>query len=99
MLDIEPYKDAIATICRKLAIRKLELVGSAAREDFDQTHSDVDLLVEFEGNEVLFKRYFELKKCLEELFGREVDLIQEEAVKNPYVKQSIDHDRIMIYAA
>jgi predicted nucleotidyltransferase len=64
----------------------LDLIGSAARGDFGEK-SDVDVLVTFEGDEKLFDRYFELKQCLERLFNRKVDVIEERAIKNPILKR------------
>ena len=69
------------------------------RDDFLSDKSDIDVLVDFKGNERLFERYFDLKEQLEQCFGRRVDVIQRAALKNPYVKQSIDCDRIALYEA
>ncbi len=99
MIDLERYQTQIADICKALAIKRLELVGSAARDDFCPLDSDIDLLVEFEGSADLFHRYFELKARLEALFGRKVDVIQARAVKNPYVRETIERDRILVYGA
>jgi predicted nucleotidyltransferase len=97
MIELRNYKKHIRNICSVLAVQRLELVGSAARDDFQPDKSDIDVLVDFKGNERLFERYFDLKEQLEKCFGRRVDIIQSNALKNPYVKQSIDCDRITIY--
>ena len=97
MFPINEYKDKIQKICRNNGVKRLELVGSAGREDFQINRSDVDVLVEFEGNERLFDRYFELKKQLEESLGRKVDVIQYGAVKNPFVRRSIEQNKVHIY--
>ena len=86
-------------LCRSLAVKRLELVGSAAREDFRPGLSDIDVLIEFEGTHALFDRYFDLKFGLEDIFGKKVDVIQTGAVKNPYLRASLEQDRIMIYEA
>lgn len=96
MMQIAHLKKRIQTICRDLSLRRLDLVGSAAREDFERD-SDVDVLVSFDGDEGLFRRYFELKERLEEIFERPVDVIEERAVKNPYFKRAVQKDRIRIY--
>jgi uncharacterized protein len=41
--------------------------------------------------------YFELKDSLERIFNREVDLMEEKAIKNPYLKQSIDSSKQLLY--
>ena len=59
MFRIEDYKQAIEKICKDLRVKHLDLVGSASRSDFQPEKSDIDLLVEFNGIDKLFDRYFE----------------------------------------
>ena len=99
MIDLTPMQTEIVAICETLAIKRLELIGSAARDDFCVASSDIDVLVEFDGAHDLFHRYFECKRRLEALFKRKVDVVQAGAVKNPYVRQSIERDRILVYGA
>jgi len=42
---------------------------------------------------------FKFKFTLEELFGKKVDLLQEGAIDNPYVKASLEKDRVSVYVA
>ena len=100
MLDIEQFRPEVGRLCRHLNIRRLDLFGSAAREDCT-CESDVDVLVEFgdSGSGGLFNRYFDLKEGLEELFGRPVDVVIGRSVKNPYLKASIEKSRRNLYAA
>ena len=97
MLDIQQYNDDIVAICKSLSVKQLYLVGSAVRDDFNDEKSDIDVLVEFEGQKRLFYRYFELKEKLETLLGRNVDIIQIKAVKNPYVQRNLERDKVAIY--
>lgn len=99
MIDINAYRSLLTELCRSLSVRRLELVGSAAREDFSRETSDIDVIIEFEGNDNLFDRYFELKKGLETIFKRKVDVIQTGAISNPYLRESLEQDRIAIYEA
>lgn len=98
---VEARKDQLAAVCRPFGVRRLEVFGSAARDDFDEAHSDLDFLVEFDGNPLLgtLQTYFGLKDALESLFERPVDLVSLGAVKNPFVAASIDRDRKLLYAA
>ena len=96
MIKLSELQKDIEKICKELSLRRLDLIGSAARDDYDE-NSDVDVLVTFEGDEELFDRYFELKQRLEKLFNRKVDVIEERAIKNPYFKKSIERDRVKIY--
>lgn len=67
-------REILASFCRRNAIRRLALFGSALRDDFGP-ESDIDLLVEFEpGRPVGFFKLAELEGELEEMFGRRVDL-------------------------
>ena len=99
MFNIVAYEQFIETICKDLRVKYLDLVGSAAREDFQAERSDIDLLVEFDGFERLFDRYFELKNRLEQLLGRHVDIIQYSAVKNPYIKSGLNRNKVRIYGS
>ncbi|MHC4520196.1 MAG: nucleotidyltransferase family protein [Planctomycetota bacterium] len=99
MLDIERYRTEVAGLCRQLKVRRLDLFGSAAREDCTD-ESDVDVLVQFDSDGGgLFDRYFDLKEGLEAVFGRPVDVVIEKSLKNPYFKASIESSRRNLYAA
>jgi uncharacterized protein len=39
---LEHHRRQIADLCRKFGVRKFELFGSAAWDDFEPAHSDVD---------------------------------------------------------
>ncbi len=99
MVDLSAYRSRLTELCHSLAVKRLELVGSAAREDFHPESSDIDVLIEFEGNHALFDRYFELKFGLESIFGRKVDVIQSGAVRNPHLRAALQQDRVAIYEA
>jgi predicted nucleotidyltransferase len=99
MFKIEDYKQVIEKICRDLRVKHLDLVGSASRGDFQPERSDVDVLVEFDGVDRLFDRYFELKIRLEEQLGRQVDVIKESGIKNPYVRKSLNRDKVRLYGS
>lgn len=77
------HKDAI----RALGARRLGLFGSQARGEAS-SHSDLDFLVEFEPGAKTFDGYMALKEFLEELFGRNVDLVVSEGLK-PRLREGI----------
>jgi len=99
VLDREALRSAVAALCQRLGVRRLDLFGSALTADF-RPDSDVDVLVEFDrtGGD-LFNRYFELKEQLEALVGRPVDLVMADAIKNPYFKAAVEAQREQLYAA
>ena len=67
--------------------------------NFDPKQSDIDFLVEFSEVHPLgaFERYFGLREALERLFHRSVDLIEERAIRNPYFREAIERDRVLLY--
>jgi predicted nucleotidyltransferase len=93
--------EKIAELCRKHGVKRLELFGSAARDDFDPVRSDVDFMVEFFPYEPqgFGDKYFVMMRELEELLGRHVDLVEVGCVRNPYVRASIERTKVSIYDA
>jgi predicted nucleotidyltransferase len=100
--EIELHREELQALCRRFHVRRLDLFGSAARGDFDPERSDVDLLVEFDRDNpeaLSLKTYFDFKQALESLLGRPVDLVEPRALRNPYLKASIDASREPVFAA
>ncbi|MFZ4429971.1 MAG: nucleotidyltransferase family protein [Phycisphaerales bacterium] len=90
----------IREICERHGVARLDLTGSAARDDFDPVSSDVDLLVEFLPHaNVSAIAFVELSDALEQVFGRRVDLIELDAVRNPILRDAFARDRMPFYAA
>jgi hypothetical protein len=98
---IEASRAQLAQLCREHHVRRLEVFGSAAREDFDPVSSDIDFLVEFEqiAPVAFAQAYFSLKESLEALFKRPVDLITPAALDNPYFRASLAATSKRVYAA
>ena len=81
---IDQHRAEIAELCRRYAVRRLEVFGSAARgTDFDPSRSDADFLVDFEPGSDLspLRQFFGLAEDLESLLGRRVDLAERKAVE------------------
>ncbi|MCC6493984.1 MAG: nucleotidyltransferase domain-containing protein [Pirellulales bacterium] len=100
MSELEPKLPTIHEACRQFGVRRLELFGSRARDDY-RPESDYDFIVEFHDPAMkgAFKRYFSFKEELEALLGATVDLMEGAEIRNPYLKRSVDRDRTVIYAA
>ena len=98
---ITENREKIAELCRRHHVRRLSVFGSAVRDDFDPERSDVDLLVDFDHlNELEYApNWFSFLRSLDSLFGREVDLLTETQIKNPYLRRSIEADKVTLYAA
>lgn len=97
---VESKRQAVADLCRRSGVKRLEVFGSATRDDFDVVSSDVDLLVEFDDTaKRSLAAFFDLKDALEQVFARPVDLVMPDAVRNPYVRAAINRDRQVLYDA
>jgi predicted nucleotidyltransferase len=98
---ITDHLPEIQALCVKHGVRRLELFGSGARGDFDPQTSDLDFFVEFHdlGWQGSFKRYMGLMLGLEDLLSLSVDLVEPQAVTNPYFIQVANRHRQLVYAA
>jgi hypothetical protein len=98
---VSDHLEEIRSFCRSKAVRRLDLFGSSATDEFEPDRSDIDFLVEFKNENLQQEtnQFFELMSQLEELLGRPVDLVEEAAIRNPYIKQAIDRERVQIYAS
>ncbi len=96
---IDSGRYALADLCRKFRVRRLDLFGSAATGSFDPARSDVDLLVEFEPMpaSAYAAAYFGLREELEILFERSVDLVTEAALENPYFRRRLDEEKRTLF--
>ena len=96
---IEQHREELAELCRRYHVKRLELFGSAARGEL-RPESDLDFLVEFGEvpGERYFHAYFAFKESLEKLFARQVDLVEEGAIKNPYFLAGLNENRLVVYA-
>jgi len=85
-------------ICSLYQVKKLELFGSALKGPFS-INSDIDLLVRFNSIplENYFENYINFKISLENLLSRKVDLLEEQTLKNRYLIESIDQDKLKLY--
>ncbi len=90
----------VAALCRSAGVRRLDVFGSAVREDFDSARSDLDFLVEFEdvAPVAYAQAFFTLKSGLEALFSRPVDLLTQRNLGNPFLRSRIEAERQALYA-
>jgi uncharacterized protein len=100
--EIAEHRSELQALCRRFHVRRLDLFGSAARGDFDPGRSDIDFLVEFDRENPValsLSTYLGLKDALEDLLGRPVDLVERSAMRNPYLKASIEASREPVFEA
>jgi hypothetical protein len=99
---IEDKRTAIADLCRRFGVQKLDLFGSAATGDFDPSRSDLDFLVEFPAEYDFgpwMSRFQEFQEELSALVQRPVDLVRESALRNPWFRREANKTRTIIYDA
>ena len=90
--------DTISSLCERYRVKTLYVFGSVLTPNFD-THSDIDLLVDFLDQDALqyTSNYFQFKSELEKLFNRKIDLLEERALKNPYFIENINQKKQLLY--
>jgi hypothetical protein len=99
MEHITVDREKIAAFCRKWRIRELSLFGSVLRDDF-RPDSDVDVLVDYQDDaDWSLGAYLDAADELKAMLGREVDLVEKPALRNPFRRQHILSHREIIYAA
>jgi hypothetical protein len=88
----------IRDFCRKWKVRELSLFGSVLGEDF-RPDSDVDVLVWLQDDAPwsLFE-WMDMVEELKAIFGRDVDLVEKTAIRNPFRRHHILKNREVIYA-
>lgn len=98
---IEEKRGMLEEVCRRYHVERLEVFGSAAVGEFRPDASDLDFLVAFRRSSDmnLADQYFGLWEDLRNLFGRDVDLIIERSMKNPYFIKAVNNTRRIVYAA
>ena len=92
---------AVKELCAKHRVKRLDVFGSAARDDFDPAASDLDFLVELEPMSPTehADAFFGLLEDLKRLFQRRVDLLEPGPIENPYLWESIVRSRRVLYEA
>ncbi len=98
MSFLENHKNAIAKLCRSHKVKSLYAFGSVLTDQFND-QSDIDLVVDFQPQNVLDygDNYYDLKFSLQKILHRQIDLLEEKAIKNPYFKEKLEKQRQLIY--
>lgn len=95
---IERNIDAISRLCNAYSVAQLSVFGSVLTDRFDDD-SDIDLLVSFHAMPVedYADNYLQLQAALQRLLGREVDLVEDKAIRNPVFRSQVDRTKVQIY--
>jgi len=89
----------IKTLCSAYNVKTLFAFGSVCTDKFTDK-SDVDLLISFNPMDYgdYADTYFKLADKFEQLFKRSVDLVTEKSLSNPYLIDSINKTKTLLYA-
>ena len=95
---VEKNIGRVRDLCKKHRVGKLFVIGSVLTDRF-QNNSDIDFIVDFKDVDLYdyADNYFDLKFSLEKLFKRDVDLLEDKAISNPFLRQSLDLSKQLIY--
>ncbi|MCL6101430.1 MAG: nucleotidyltransferase domain-containing protein [Bacteroidetes bacterium] len=96
---LDKYKNEINSLCLQNKVKSLYVFGSVLTDRFNEK-SDIDLVVDIDSNDPFdyADSYFNLKFALQDLFRRPIDLLENKAIKNPYIRRNIDHSKSLVYA-
>jgi predicted nucleotidyltransferase len=88
----------IRNLCIKHKVKELYLFGSYLNDNYNKD-SDIDFLVEFEGVDLLdyFNNYMDFKESLETILDKDIDLVENNAIRNPIFRKAIDRNKRLIY--
>jgi uncharacterized protein len=96
---LDQFSNEINSLCLQNKVKSLYVFGSVLTDRFTE-NSDIDLIVDIDSNDPFdyADSYFNLKFALQDLFNRPIDLLENKAIKNPYIRQNIDSSKSLIYA-
>ena len=100
MTLLSTHIDLIKDACAANKVKTLFAFGSITNDKF-RPDSDIDLIVDLaELDPLLYTdNYFNLKDQLEKIFNRNIDLLEQKALRNPFLKKEIDQTKVLIYEA
>lgn len=99
--DLIGDRDDFAALCRNHNVKQIYAFGSSVSDKFDPEKSDIDLLVEIDETDPIEKgeKILSLWDKLETFFKRKVDLLTNPNIRNPYLRQSVENSKVLIYDA
>ncbi len=95
---IDSNRDKLFELCEKHKVKELYFFGSVLTDKFKES-SDIDILIQFYQVDLMeyFDNYMDLKENLEQLFKRHVDLVENQAIRNPIFRKVIDREKQLFY--
>ena len=98
MKALDSHIDQVKKLCSEHNVRSLFVFGSVLSDKFN-ADSDIDLIVDIDNSDPFeyADNYFDLKFQLADLLKREIDLLEDKAVKNPFLKKRIEDTKVLVY--
>lgn len=98
MSIIDTHINKIKVLCESNKVKTLFAFGSVTTENF-RADSDIDLIVDIDDKDPFSytDKYFDLKFQLENLLKRKIDLLEQKAIRNKFLKQEIDRTKVLVY--
>ncbi len=96
---VAPYLARVQEVCIRHRVEKLSIFGSILTEK--ETPGDIDILVTFhEMDPVQYvHEYFGLESELEKIFGLPIDLVEEQAIRNPVFREIVSESSVEVYVS
>ncbi len=92
---IRKIKSQYPYLSSEFGIKRIGIFGSVAKQS-EREESDIDLIVEFDRPIGL--KFMSLAEYMEKLFGRKVDILTKDGIRNIRVKRvSTDIEKDIIY--
>jgi predicted nucleotidyltransferase len=97
-MDINLYIPTLNILCEQHKVNKLFAFGSVLTNRFND-ESDIDMVVDFKDVDLInyVDNYFSLRDALSIALGREIDLLEDKAIRNPVLRRNIDNSKQLIY--
>jgi len=97
-MDLNQYIPMIIFLCEQHKVSKLFTFGSVLTNRFND-ESDIDMVVDFKNIDFMeyVDNYFSFRDALSNVLGREIDLLEDKAIRNPILRKNIDNSKQLIY--
>ena len=91
--------DTFQTICKNHNVTYLYAFGSSTNDNFDETTSDIDFLIEVDEQDPIVKgeKLLSVWDTFESFFNQKVDLLTQNTIKNPILKKNIEKTKVLVY--
>ncbi len=98
MSRLSIYQKDLDKLCESHKVKTLYAFGSVLTDAFN-SKSDIDLIVDFKQIPIedCADNYFDFKFSLQDIFKRPVDLLEDKAIKNPYLRQFVNQYKQLVY--